>query len=215
MFHEVVQALEQQLAKPLPGKEAQEKMRPYLPLLPNLDLPKLLKPKESAVMALLYPKLDVPHLLLIERNKYNGPHSGQISLPGGKLNQGESYSDAAVRETKEEVDVDKNFYHVIGELSKLYVPASNFNIQPFVGIADKAPIIHPNEREVATILETPLSQLFEAARRKEKIVRSSVGIELMAPYFDVHDRVLWGATAMILSELIEIIQEAPQNFIKY
>lgn len=215
MFHEVIRALEQQLSKPLPGKDAQEKMRPYLPIAPFLDLPQIMKPKESAVMALLYPKQDIPHLLLIERNIYRGPHSGQISLPGGKLDKNESYFEAAIRETKEEVDVDQHAYNIIGQLSKLYVPASNFNIQPFVGIAHQAPIIHPNEREVAMILETPLSYLFEKERRKEKIMKSSMGIDLMAPYFDIYDRSLWGATAMILSELIEIIQESPQNLIKY
>ncbi|HZH68566.1 MAG TPA: CoA pyrophosphatase [Chitinophagales bacterium] len=215
MFHEVIRALESQLSKPLPGKNAQEKMRPYLPLAPSLDLPKIMRPKESAVMALLYPKYDIPHLLLIERNIYRGPHSGQISLPGGKLDRNETYTDAAIRETKEEVDVDKHAYNIIGELSKLYVPASNFNIQPFVSVADRAPILHPNEREVAKILETPLSYFFERERRKEKLMKSSMGIDLMAPYFDIHDRALWGATAMILSELIEIIQESPQNIIKY
>ncbi len=215
MFLELAKALEKQLGEPLPGIVAQGKMKPFLPTAPSLDFPESKTARESAVLALLYPKEDVPHILLIERNIYNGAHSGQISLPGGKLEFRETYKDAAVRETKEEVGIDKGNYDIIGELSKIYVAASDFNIQPIVAVTDKPLIIQPDVREVAQILETPLPYFFELERRKQRLIKNAMGFELMAPYFDVHDRTLWGATAMILSELVEIIQQAPQQYLKY
>ncbi|MCO5229942.1 MAG: CoA pyrophosphatase [Chitinophagales bacterium] len=215
MFQELTKALEKQLSKPLPGAMAQGKMRPFLPGFPNIDIPPSPFAKESAVLALLYPIQDQPHILLIERNIYKGAHSGQISLPGGKLEKNESYTEAAVRETLEEVGVDKGCFHVIGELSKVFVAASNFNIQPIVAIADCPIITHPDSREVAQILETPFQLFFEQNSRKEKLIKSTMGMELMAPYFDVHNKTLWGATAMILSELIEVTQLSPQNILKY
>lgn len=215
MFLELAKALEKQLGEPLPGMTGQGKMRPYLPAAPHMDFPESKTARESAVLALLYQKQDEPHILLIERNIYKGAHSGQISLPGGKLELSETHKDAAVRETMEEVGIDKKDYDIIGELSKIYVAASDFNIQPIVAVTEKPLIIHPDVREVAQILETPLSYFFEMERRKQKLIQNAMGLELMAPYFDVHDKTLWGATAMILSELTEIIQASPQNYIKY
>lgn len=215
MFKEISKALEKQLGQPLPGRNAQSKMKPYLPAAPDLDFPESKTARDSAVMAILYPKNDQAHILLIERNIYTGAHSGQISLPGGKLEQNESHLDAAIRETFEEVGIDKNHYEVIGELSKIYVAASDFNIHPFVSVSEKPFIIHPDVREVHQILETPVAYFFEQQRRKEKLIKSAMGIELMAPYYDVHDKTLWGATAMIMSELIEVMHLSPQDYFKY
>jgi 8-oxo-dGTP pyrophosphatase MutT (NUDIX family) len=215
MFSEVALALETQLRQPLPGSLAQRKMRPYLPSMPNLDIPSSPFAKESAVMALLYPKENQPSILLIERNVYTGAHSGQISLPGGKLEKNETYQEAAIRETMEEVGVKNSEFQIIGELSKIYVAASNFNIQPFVAISDSPLQIYPDSREVAQVLEIPLEFFFDMKLRKEKLIKSAMGMELMAPYFDVNNKTLWGATAMILSELVEIIQLSKQDFLKY
>lgn len=215
MFKELALALEKQLGQPLPGKEAQFKMRPYLPASPGLDFPESKTARDSAVMAILFPKNDQPHILLIERNIYTGAHSGQISLPGGKLEQEETHLQAAIRETNEEVGILPQEYDVIGSLSKIYVAASDFNIHPFVSVTDKPIILHPDVREVQRVLETPIEQFFEQQRRKEKLIKSAMGIELMAPYYDVHDKTLWGATAMILSELMEVINLSEQDFLKY
>ena len=215
MFSEVARALEKQLQQPLPGYLAQSKMRPYLPSMPHLDLPTSPFAKESAVMALLYPVENKPNILLIERTIYSGAHSGQISLPGGKVEKNESYQEAAIRETMEEVGVENSNFEIVGELSKIYVAASNFNIQPIVAISENPIKIFPDSREVAQVLEIPLEMFFDIKRRKEKLIKSAMGMELMAPYFDVNDKTLWGATAMILSELMEIIQMSNQDFLKY
>ena len=215
MFLEVVHALEKQLQQPLPGTIAQGKMRPYLSSFPHLDIPSSPFARESAVMALLYPKGDQPSILLIERNIYTGAHSGQISLPGGKLEKNESYQEAAIRETMEEVGVKNSDFQIIGELSKMYVAASNFNIQPIVAISDRPLQIYPDSREVAQILETPLEVFFNMKLRKEKLIKSAMGMELMAPYFDVNNKTLWRATAMILIQLVEVIQSSNQSILKY
>jgi 8-oxo-dGTP pyrophosphatase MutT (NUDIX family) len=181
-----------------------------------LDIPSSPFARESAVMALLYPKEDQPSILLIERNVYTGAHSGQISLPGGKLEKNETYQEAAIRETMEEVGVKNSEFQIIGELSKIYVAASNFNIQPFVAISD-SPLtnLSRQQRSGSSIRDSFRMCFFDMKLRKEKLIKSAMGMELMAPYFDVNNKTLWGATAMILSELVEIIQLSKQDFLKY
>lgn len=211
MFESLISVLGEELKKPLPGKPAQEPLRPYMPLSPQLDPPPLLKPKDGAVLALLYPVKGVPHLLLTERPQYKGAHSGQISFPGGKVEPGELLHETAVRETWEEVGVSPEEVKIMGELSKVYVWASNFNVHPFVGYTPQKPDFNPDSREVARILEAPLEMFFQPGIVKEKSLAGAMGIELMAPYFDVFDRTLWGATAMIISELMHVIHYAPQD----
>lgn len=165
-------------------------------------------------MALLYPVDEVPHLLLMERPSYQGAHSGQISFPGGKVEKNESHLEAAIRESWEEVGLHPDEVKILGELSKVYVWASNFNIQPFIGFTDYKPNFKPDEREVATLLEAPLSLFFEPGKIKEKSLVGAMGVQLMAPYFDVFDKTLWGATAMIISEMLNVIDNAPQDMYK-
>jgi 8-oxo-dGTP pyrophosphatase MutT (NUDIX family) len=214
MYEDFIGAVKEGLLQPLPGKLGQEPLRPYVPLTPRLDPPALMKPREGAVLALFYPVKGVPHILLMERPHYQGAHSGQISFPGGKLEANESHLDAAKREAWEEVGVHPEEVKVLGELSKVYVWASNFNIQPFVGFAAYQPEFRPDEREVARILEAPVELFFQQGIIKEKKLAGAMGIDLMAPYFDVFDRTLWGATAMIISELMHVIHQAPQDMYK-
>ena len=214
MYQEFIATLGEQFLHPLPGKLGQEPLRPYVPLTPNLDPPALITPRDSAVLALFYPINGVPHLLLTERPKYDGAHSGQISLPGGKVEGNEAFLDAARREAWEEVGVHPDEVKVLGQLSDVYVWASNFNIHPFVGFTDYKPDFIPDQREVAQILEAPVEMFFRPGIVKEKSLAGAMGIELMAPYFDVFDRTLWGATAMIISELVHVIHNSPQNMYK-
>ena len=214
MYADFISALEHQIRHPLPGKSGQEMMRPYMPLSPKLDPPALFKPREGAVLALFYPVQNVPHLLLMERPSYQGAHGGQISFPGGKLELSESHLDAAIREAWEETGVIPEEVKVLGKLSKVYVWASNFNIQPFLAFSERRPEFKPDQREVANILEAPVDLFFQKGVIKEKQLMGAMGIELMAPYFDVFDRTLWGATAMIISEIMHVIDQAPQDMYK-
>jgi 8-oxo-dGTP pyrophosphatase MutT (NUDIX family) len=187
---------------------AQNKLKPYLRISKNLPSPPAILPKLSAVMALIYPINNEPHLLLIERPNYNGVHSGQLGFPGGKIEKEDDNSlIAAFRETAEEVGILKKEIDVIGQLTDVYVLASNFLVYPFVGIMRTRPIFSLDDKEVAAILEIPLKTFYNKDILKEKPIRSSLGFTLMAPYYDIDGKVLWGATAMMISELTQIIKK--------
>lgn len=207
MFEKFTEDLIQAFAQPLPGKTGQAPLRPYLKINKNLDMPQIIKPRIGAVMALIYPVNNIPHLLFIERPVYDGVHSGQIAFPGGKIEQTDaSYLDAALRETHEEVGVNSSHIKVIGSLTEVFVLASNFMVYPFVGIVDAKPNLNLEKNEVASVIELPLHTLFVENIIKEKPIKNALGFTLMAPYYDIESKTLWGATAMMVSELCTIIK---------
>ena len=207
MFEKFKDELVQAFTRPLPGKAAHELLKPYLKINKNLDAPRLLNPKSGAVMSLIYPIENIPHILFIERPVYDGVHSGQIAFPGGKIEQEDAtFLDAALRETQEEIGIERSLISVIGPLSEIYVLASNFIVYPYVGILDEIPSLLLEEKEVANTLSIPLHRFFEHEIVKEKPIKSALGFTLMAPYYDLDGKVLWGATAMMVSELCAIIR---------
>lgn len=209
MFQSFISHLEIALKQSLPGKPAQALLKPYLKINKNIDAPlPLVTPKKGAVMALIYPKYDVPHILFIERPVYDGVHSGQIAFPGGKIEKEDAtVVAAALRETFEEVGILQKDIKVLGALSEVYVFASNFMVFPFVGVIDNLSTLKLQETEVAGILEIPLSIFFEDNIIKEKPIKNAFGFTLMAPYYDLSGKTLWGATAMMVSELCTIIKD--------
>ncbi|HYC28413.1 MAG TPA: CoA pyrophosphatase, partial [Chitinophagaceae bacterium] len=191
----------------LPGKPGQEPMRPYLKLNKSLDAPEpFLPPKEGAVLALIYPKENFPHLALIERPVYEGIHSGQIAFPGGKVEKGETAVEAALREASEEVGIVDANVEIISSLSEVYVWASNFRVSPFVGFSSSRPDFVPDKHEVGEILEVPLDYFLNAGIVKEKPIPSKMGFLMNAPYYDLWGKTLWGATAMMVSELMQVVK---------
>lgn len=207
MFQDFKNDLQRALTLPLPGKEGQAPLKPYLQVNKSIDAPTLPNKRKGAVMSLIYPVNNIPHILFIERPIYDGVHSGQIAFPGGKIESSDpSNLAAALRETKEEIGIESNIIDVVGPLSSVYVLASNFIVYPFVGIINEAPKIIAEEQEVAGILEVPLYQFLEPNVIKEKPIKSAFGLTLMAPYYDIQGKVLWGATAMMVSELCAVLQ---------
>lgn len=161
-------------------------------------------PRVGSVLALLYNWQNEPHLVLTRRRDDLSTHPGQISFPGGRKEDGEPLQETALRETQEEIGIVPDDVAVLGQLHSLYIPPSDFEVHPFVGwyVPEKRPCFQPQPTEVAEILEIPLRHFFNPDIRKEEtwLVR---GIPRQIPYFDVNGYKVWGATAMMISELVE------------
>ncbi|MEZ5082146.1 MAG: CoA pyrophosphatase [Bacteroidales bacterium] len=205
-FAEFCNQLGEQLLKPLPGSLSHDKMSSRVRLKElesDYDLSKAIR---SSVLILFYLKKNILHTSFILRQSYDGVHSGQVSFPGGRWEDSDgSLVNTALREAREEVNIDPTSVHVIGTLSELYIPPSNFVVLPVVGFTNKQPEFKPDELEVAEIIESDISFLFNPERIKNTIINVR-GYQIEAPYFDVNGKIIWGATAMILSELKDIIE---------
>ncbi len=204
-FDQFIESLETNYRKGLPGKQGQLLMKPYVGISKNLDIPAAANARKGAVLALFYPINNIPHLALMLRPDYEGVHGGQISFPGGKVElDDKSPMHAALREAKEEVGIIENHVNIIGPVTEVFVLASNFLVMPFVGYSPQRPDFTIDRREVEKLIEIPFSYFMDDKIIKEKKIRSKAGFDLNAPYFDVNGHVLWGATAMMISEIIEL-----------
>ena len=199
--------LENRISKELPGESAQYKLAPFKRKEEEqMFLKKGAKPRKSAVLMILYPQDGLIHVPMIIRTVYDGVHSGQIGLPGGKFEEEDEYLvNTAIRETKEEISVQVDELEIIGQLSALFVPVSNFIIHPFIAWMDQKPEFKPEEKEVQEILEIPLTYMTQAENRETRRIKTAKGYSIKAPGIPIGDNFLWGATAMILSEFLEII----------
>ena len=199
-----ISRLATRLAQPLPGAAAQRKFEPEHAGGRHFQNPPAARP--AAVLILLYPVDGVWHLPLTVRPQQLPHHPGQVCLPGGAVDPGESNSEAALRELWEELGVETSGIELLGELSPLYVFASNYRISPWVGCLSHAPAWSPNPSEVAELLEVPLSHLLDPAHHLNYL-RDSNGLRLQTPYFGFGSHRIWGATSMVLAELMELIHE--------
>lgn len=162
-------------------------------------------PREGAVLLLLYPRGRQTYLVLTLRRPDLNAHAGQISLPGGRLEPGETPAEAALREAHEEVGIRPSRVQLLGALAPLYILPSDFQVHPFVGWHAQPAVFTPQPGEVAELLEVPLLRLLDASTRQEEIWDRR-GLELQVPFFRVGRHKVWGATAMILSEFLERIR---------
>jgi 8-oxo-dGTP pyrophosphatase MutT (NUDIX family) len=193
------------LQRPLPGLAAQLKLAPEYRMesLRN-DPPATARP--AGVLILLYPHQGQWHLPLMKRVEDGLVHSGQISLPGGSQEAGESLRETALREACEEVGAACAAAEVLGELSPIYIPPSNFLVQPVIGAVEVRPDFHLDGREVAELIEVPLSQLFDSkVIQREKWELRGMNIEV--PFYQIGPHKVWGATAMILSEFCMVLAD--------
>ena len=166
----------------------------------------IINSKEAAVLVLCYPKGKDTHFLLTLRAKYKGTHSGQISFPGGKKNISDStLLHTALRESEEEVNLCIDDVKNRIALSKIYIPPSNFWVSPFLGVSDKEPIFIPNY-EVEKLIEISMSDLLNDANVTETKIATSTKDTLKVPCFIFNEYIIWGATAIILSELKGILK---------
>ena len=202
-----IEKLKHALQTELPGPKAQYKMAPvirnFFPANKSMNVD---NPGNSAVLILLFPVKKTVHTVFIRRARTNGPHSGQISFPGGKFEpQDKNLEDTALRETREELGCDTQNIKVIGKLSKLHIPVSNLNVYPFVAYSNDRPKYKPNASEVQYVIEAALENFLNRKNLTRKMITSK-GFSLKAPFYNLNNQFqLWGATAMILAEFIEII----------
>ncbi len=162
----------------------------------------VLNPRHAAVLMLCYPKNGVAYLALILRPTYEGTHSGQVALPGGKVESFDiDYKAAALRETEEEIGVTLQSVTVLKPLTKVYVPPSNFWVHPFLGMTTTTPHFKLQEEEVAEIIEVPLAELLDDTYTTTQNISTSYASDIEVPCFKLKGYTVWGATAMMLSEL--------------
>ena len=191
------------LAKPLPGATAHALMSPQ----PRRTWPAGEAPgniRDAAGLLLVFPDaVDRAHLVLTVRADTLGRHGGQISLPGGVIEPGESRVHAALREAHEEIGLDAAFVHVIGALTPIDIPVSGFRLHPIVALADARPSLAPAGGEVARILDVPIAD-FAAPGCVVRTAREREGRRIDVPAFSIAGEEIWGATAMVLAEFLSV-----------
>ena len=207
IYRDIILKVFESFQNPLPGEKAHLELAPYRKNVKfNYEQN---KPKIASTLLLLYPKDNNVYFCLIERPEYEGTHSNQISFPGGKNENGETIKQTAIRETFEEVGIDPISINIIGEMTQVYVPPSNFLIHPFVGYLDLEPSFKADKREVKKIIEVNIEDLFsdEIIKNKKMTFNRKEGdFILEVPYLDLNNEVVWGATSVILNEFRKMLQ---------
>ncbi len=165
--------------------------------------------KQAGVLALFYPNSNnITTLVLILRKTYKGVHSAQVAFPGGKLEHSDaSLKHTAIRETFEEIGVPISSIEIIKTLSQVYIPPSNFYVQPFLGISSLTPNFIKQDDEVESIIEVSLQHFLDENIIVKKTVKTSYNVEVEVPAFKLNGHVVWGATAMMLSEIKDLIKQ--------
>ena len=208
-FKDFLKYVPQLIEVALPANEAHYKMAPFerIESLKKLDIDSI-NPKKAAVMMLLYPKKGLTHLVLIQRNSYEGVHSAQIAFPGGKYETPDvTFDKTALRETQEEIGIHPNNIEIIMPFTHLYIPPSNFMVYPFLGICKEEIVFVPDTNEVVAIIELPLNDFLNDDLIVKTIMTTSYAEKIEIPAFKINEHIVWGATAMMLSELKEVLKK--------
>ena len=192
----------------LPGEAAHRKLAPLIRIneLDQIDISKR-NPSEAGVMAVFYPDFNnETRLVLILRKTYKGVHSNQVGFPGGRVEEQDvNLESTALRETEEEVGIPRTEIEVIKKLTRLYIPPSNFWVQPFLGLMDHTPKMIAQESEVEEILEVKLSDFLDDENEIKENLSTSYAQNIEVPAYKLNGYTVWGATGMMLSEIREML----------
>jgi 8-oxo-dGTP pyrophosphatase MutT (NUDIX family) len=202
-YHEAIERLERALSRPLPGSKAHDILSPR----PRRQWPEGFHPsriRDAAGLLLVFPVADRAHLVLTVRAGTLERHGGQVSLPGGVVDPGETFDRAALREAHEEVALSLSGVRVLGGLTPLDIPVSGFRLHPVLAAVGTRPRLRPAEDEVANILEVAVDDLLNPAHLRSTD-RERDGRRLEVPAFFVAGHEIWGATAMVLAEFLTLL----------
>ena len=204
-FHRTIEALRERLAEPLPGPKAHMRMAPERPGMDNRHIVEGRDCRQAAVLIVLLPRDGKPHVLMTLRRGHLAQHAGQVSFPGGGRDEGEHLLATALREAQEEVNLNPADIEVLGPLSPLFIPPSNYCVYPFLAYAESEPLLTPHDFEVERILHVPLETIAQesTARRDYRVIR---GQKVLVPFYHIESLEIWGATAMMLSELLSLLE---------
>lgn len=208
-FQEFLEYVPKLMTAELPAKISHIKMAPLerIESLKIFDIG-IKKPKIAAVMMLFYPKNGITHLVLIVRNSYKGVHSAQIAFPGGKYEaHDEIFENTALRETHEEVGIHPNSMEIIKTFTPMYIPPSDFMVHPFLAICKEEIVFIPDVKEVANIIELPLTVFLSDTIITDAKLNTSYANDITVPAFKIEEHIVWGATAMMLSELKDVLRD--------
>ena len=206
IFDKFIDELKEKFTLPLPGNEVQLRMAPDLRLVTPIDASLQINAKQSSVLILLFPNQEDICTVLMKRQDYEGVHSGQISFPGGKFEKSDiTFEKNALREAHEEIGIDISKIKVIGELTSLYIPRSNFLVHPIVAYTKSFPDFNIDKKEVNELIISDLNFFLNKKNIFSKVFYTNNKIPVTAPYYNLKGHHVWGATAMILNEFVEII----------
>ena len=210
MIHTLENYLRSKINGKLPGASAHAQMTNDLRMREMLKRDKV--PRKAGVLLLIYQHQDSLHIPMILRPVYEGVHSGQMAFPGGRFEEiDKDLIDTALRETHEEVGVKIEREKVIGTLTNLYIPPSNTTVTPVIGLATKQPSFTPDPREVAEIHEFSIRDFAHQKNRKEVNVKINTNYKIKTPGFVINEQVIWGASAMMMNELLQLLSDFPIN----
>ena len=202
-FDALLDRIATRLQAPLPGHEVHVRMAPRSPRQDALSVADRTC-REAGVLVLLLPPAQAPRVVLTVRHEDLSDHAGQISFPGGQREGDEELPETALREAEEEIGLPTPSVRLLGGLTPLYIPPSNFCVHPVLGAVASVPSLRPTDREVEAILRASVRRLLRPeARVVETWTLRDQAVDV--PYYDVDGHVVWGATAMMLAELLAVL----------
>jgi len=205
---QILDLLKNALREPLPGEKAHSQMAPTGRVVNYNLIPDKETYRKSAVSIILYPSDNSLKCLMIKRPDYDGVHGGQMSFPGGKMDEtDEDELFTAIRETHEEIGLQIATDHLLGEMSSVYIPVSKFKVHPFLFFYPENPVLIADPREVDEIFHFELELLSDISTiTTTEIIQQGRKILSNVPCYRFHDKTIWGASALMLSELQELIR---------